>query len=393
MTQGELDLSVATDAAALAALAPDWDRLVLAAARPSPFLLHAWVTQWWRQFGDGAELAVVTARRGGALVGIAPMYIRRKHGLRACRILGGHESALGDILVDGDTEGSVARALLDGVSRLPMDYLDAFGAPAGGVLTRLAAQQDMADVRRVDSPVLLMPNGWEAAYEAKTASKKRALHRRRLRQLADLGAVTWTRARTPEEVGTELGHAFEIHARRWQGRPDGSTFGQAEAHGFHRAAARALAQQDAIRILTLRIDDRPVAFHYAFLLGSTMYLHRLAFDPELARFSPGQVTLLRAIADASAEGVRRYEFLGGNERYKLELADGLEPLHQVIGMPHGVLAHVATRALLLGINTRLRLKENEKLHHLYLQGLTPLRQALARWTGQAAPPGPKAEMP
>lgn len=392
MTDRELTLSVATDAAALEAVKPGWDRLVLAAPRPSPFLLHAWVTQWWRQFAAGAQLAVVTARRGDQLVGIAPMFIQRKHGLRACRLLGAHESALGDVLVADDGNGSIARALLDGVSKLPMDYLDVFGAPGGGILTRLAGQHELADIRRVDAPVLLMPQGWEAAYAARTGSKKRALHRRRLRQLSDLGRVTWTSARTPDAVEAELEHAFEIHARRWQGRPDGSTFGQDDAHGFHRAGARALAQQDAVRILTLRIDGRPVAFHYAFVLGTTMYLHRLAFDPALAKFSPGQVTLLRAIADASEEGVRRYEFLGGNERYKLELADGLEPLHQVIGMPHGVLAHVATRALLLTIRARLRLKENETLHHLYLQGLAPVRQALGRWTGQA-PLGAKAEIP
>ena len=139
-----------------------------------------------------------------------------------------------------------------------------------------------------------------------------------------------------------------------------------------------------MRILTLRIDERPVAFHYWFVIGTTMYVHRLAFDPDLARFSPGQVTLLRALADASSEGVRRVEFLGGNERYKVELADGYEPLHQVIGLPQGLLGQVATRALLFGINARLRLKQNEVLHQLYLDGLSPLRRAMGRLTAREA---------
>jgi CelD/BcsL family acetyltransferase involved in cellulose biosynthesis len=250
--------------------------------------------------------------------------------------------------------------------------------PEGGPLARLAARQGLTLFRRVEAPVLLMPDGWEAAYAARTPSKKRNLHRRRLRQLAEVGDVTWTTARTPDEVAAELEPAFELHARRWQGRPDGSTFGMDSGRAFHREGARALAAQDAVRILTLRIDGRPVAFHYSFVLGSTMYVHRLAFDPELARLSPGQVTLLHHLDDVSKEGVTRVEFLGGDERYKVELADGFEPLHQAIGMARGPIARVAVRSLVWMITTRMRLKRNARLHHLYQEGLAPVRRLVRR---------------
>ena len=41
---------------------------------------------------------------------------------------------------------------------------------------------------------------------------------------------------------------------------------------------------------------------------------------------------LDAIEAAAAEGATRVEFLGGAERYKLELADRLEPLYQGLGL-------------------------------------------------------------
>lgn len=380
----DLTLSVVSDAEGLRALGADWDRLVLAADRPSPFLLHAWVTAWWQHFGAGATLAVVTARRDATLVGLAPMFIRRHHGLLVCRLLGGNESALGDLLVAPGDDGSIGRALLARLSQLRFHYLDVFGAPGGGVLPRLAAQGKLTVLRRVEAPVLRMPDGWEVAYTSRIGAKKRNLHRRRLRQLAMLGTVSWTTARTPDEVTGVLEHAFAIHARRWQGRPDGSTFGLANRREFHREAARALAAQQAVRILTLYIDARPVAFHYWFVLGTTMYVHRLAFDPELARFSPGQVTLLQAVADASAEGTRRVEFLGGDERYKVELADDFEPLHQIIGLPNGFVARLAVRMLVFMINMRLRLKRNPRLHHVYLEGLASVRRAIARVAGRLA---------
>jgi CelD/BcsL family acetyltransferase involved in cellulose biosynthesis len=379
VTGQKLELSVVSDLEGLDALRPGWDRLVLAADRPSPFLLHDWVVAWWRHFGEGATLAVVTATCDGVLVGLAPMFIRRRHGLRVCRLLGDHECALGDLLVARSDDGSIARALLKRLSQLRFDYLDVFGSPAGGVLPRLAAQGELTVLRRVDAPVLRMPAGWEAAYASRIGSKQRNLHRRRLGQLSKLGTVTWTTARTPDEVMGELEDAFDIHARRWQGRPDGSTFGLDGRRDFHREAARALAARDAVRILTLRLDGRPVAFHYWFVLGTTMYVHRLAFDPALARFSPGQVTLLRAVANAASEGARRVEFLGGGERYKVELADGMEPLQQIVGLPSGPVARIAVQVLVFMITTRLRLKRSAVLHRMYMDGLASVRRMVARF--------------
>ena len=37
------------------ALAPEWDALVEAAPRPSPFMLHGWLDEWWRHSSDDDE--------------------------------------------------------------------------------------------------------------------------------------------------------------------------------------------------------------------------------------------------------------------------------------------------------------------------------------------------
>ena len=72
------------------------------------------------------------------------------------------------------------------------------------------------------------------------------------------------------------------------------------------------------RIGLLRVDGEAVACNYYFLFRDCMYFHELAFDPLLARWSPGQIATLDSIEAAAAEGARRVEFLGGAERYKLD---------------------------------------------------------------------------
>jgi CelD/BcsL family acetyltransferase involved in cellulose biosynthesis len=358
-------LETISSAEGFESLAGEWDDLVRAMARPSPFLLHGWLVEWWRYFGDGARLAVATARREGHLVGAAPMYVRRSYGVRVARFLGGHESALADLLLASGEPRSTGSRLLEEVRRQPFDYADLFGVPGH---SRLADSGGPPLRLRVEAPVLDMPDGWEAAYAAKTSSKKRNLHRRRLRQLSEVGEVDFVVGRTRAELEPLLEDAFHLHGLRWEGRPDGSTFGTEVGQRFHRAAATRLADDDVLRIVLMRVGGRPAAFHYFFALDGVMIVHRLGFDPGLSRYSPGLVATLETLRIASEDNLTRVEFLGGGERYKVELADRLEPLSQAIGLARNPLGTVAARQRLALIQLRKTLKRSERLHRLYLNG-------------------------
>ena len=81
-TDEQLRVELLSAEAELAALAPAWDELVAAMPRPSPFLLSAWLVEWWRHFGAGGRLAVSTAFRGDRLVAGLPLFVRARFGLR-----------------------------------------------------------------------------------------------------------------------------------------------------------------------------------------------------------------------------------------------------------------------------------------------------------------------
>ena len=74
---------------AFEALAGEWDDLVRAMPRPSPFLLHGWLAEWWRHYGEGAEFAVQVARSDGRLAGALPVVVRRRAGVRVASFMGG----------------------------------------------------------------------------------------------------------------------------------------------------------------------------------------------------------------------------------------------------------------------------------------------------------------
>jgi CelD/BcsL family acetyltransferase involved in cellulose biosynthesis len=372
-----LSVQTLSDEREFARLAGEWDALVAAMERPSPFLCHGWLLEWWRHYGRGAKLQVHVARRAQRLVGALPLFVARRGGARVAGYIGGYGAPLADVLVaDSDPDG-VSAALLESSAAAGNHLLDVFGPPARSRLARALAPYGVWEIEFVEAPVLALDGGWDQVYRSKMSAKKRNLHGRRRRQLERLGRLEVEVARSRQQLDRALEEAFCLHNLRWRGRPDHSDFGTPDGMRFHRAGLRALLELDAPRIVTLRLDRKAIAFHYYFVLFDRMYVHRLGFDPAYARYSPGLVNTLDAIEAAANEGVRRVEFLGGGERYKLELADGVEPMQRLVGLPRGVRGHLMARAAVAQVKIRLRLKHTPAISRFYYRGLAPVRRVRA----------------
>jgi CelD/BcsL family acetyltransferase involved in cellulose biosynthesis len=373
-------IATITETTEFATLRPEWDALVIAMDRPSPFLLHGWLLEWWRHLGRG-RLTVHVAREGSRLTGALPMFLERRLGLNVARFIGKDAAALADVLVADGADPSTADRLVDQAAGSGADFADLFGLPDPSRLAAAAGEERLTLIPRAEAPVLDLERGWEAAYQAKTSAKRRSLHRRRRRQLERFGPVSFEVARDLEELAPALEQAFRLHDARWRDRPEASGFSTPAGRDFHRAALTALAPLGVPRIGLLRVAGSAVACNYFFLLGDCMYFHELAFDPVLARWSPGQVATLDTLEAAAAEGARRVEFLGGAERYKLELADRLEPLHQGLGLATSLRGRAAVAARVRAVHARRELKQT-RVRRLYYEGLAPARR-MARFASSS----------
>src|SRR5919106_4679542 len=329
--EGSEGFKVISSESAFAELSDTWDDLVRAMPRPSPFLLHAWLLEWYRHYGGGSELAVQAALRDGSLVAAFPLVHRRRRGLRVARFLGGEQSSLADLLLAPSEDPSTGAVLVERATS-QHDFAELFGLSGESQVARVSEPGGLHLFKRADGPVLELTDDWDTLYQAKVSSKRRRAYRRRPRQVEAKSTVEFPLVRSREGVEAALEDAFRLHALRWAGLPDGSGFATGLGVSFHRAALRALADQDVIRLMTLRLDGRAIAFALAFALAGRLYGYRLAFDPVFGRYSPGLLTLHELLASACRERLRRVELLGAADRFKLELADDLEPLHLGLGL-------------------------------------------------------------
>jgi CelD/BcsL family acetyltransferase involved in cellulose biosynthesis len=359
-----ISFETATTEAELVGLAAGWNALVRAMPRPCPFLLHGWLVEWWRHQRDGRSLAVHVAFRGDRLVGALPLCVGSRHGLRVTEFVGGTWAPLADLLLAPGEDPAVAEGLAARIHESGGDLADLFGLPGSSRLARSVPAGSVEILERLEAPVLDLRAGWESV-EGRLSSRVRRERARRRRRLEGLGRVQLSVARTPDELAAWLEDAFRIHALRWQGRHPGPEFSTAAGRAFHRAALLRLAEEDVPRLVTLTVGGRPVAFSLHLILERTVYGVSMGFDPELARFSPGTETLLRALELAVEEGAERVEFLGAADPYKQALTDRLEPLHQAIGLPSTLRGRVAAGVLVAGVRARRRLRRSPTARRIY----------------------------
>lgn len=355
-----------SDEAGFAELAGSWDELVRTMPRPSPFLLHSWLLEWWRHYGRGADLAVHVAYRGDRLVGALPLCTRRRSGLRVSEFVGGTWAILADALV---APGEDAQAVVAGLAARAVegehDFAVLFGLPGSSRLLAALPQGSLRLVQRLEAPVCDLGQSWDAAYTSRLSSKARSERRRRLRQLGRLGTVESEVARSREEIARAVEDAFVVHELRWRGRRDASGFATDTGKRFHRAALLRLADQDVARGLTIRLDGRPIAFSLYLQLAGRAYGMNMAFDPAFAPYGPGSEAKLQSIEASWSEGIRRIELLGTAAEHKRRFTDRFEPVYEGVGLARTRRGRAATGALLAGIRFRRALKRSKTVRRIY----------------------------
>jgi CelD/BcsL family acetyltransferase involved in cellulose biosynthesis len=84
-----------------------------------------------------------------------------------------------------------------------------------------------------------------------------------------------------------------------------------------------------LRLDFLEIGGRAIATTFGFQVEKTLYLYNSAYEPELARISPGLFLVSELVRGAIEEGLEVFDFLRGPERYKYQLGSQAVPLNNV----------------------------------------------------------------
>jgi CelD/BcsL family acetyltransferase involved in cellulose biosynthesis len=329
----------------LAAVVPAWEELAGRTCAP-PFLRPEWIAAWWRAFGRGA-LQAVTVHRGGRLIALLPL-ARRRSGLSSPS--NDHTPLFGAVFDGPEAAALLANAVLaSGPSRLRLGYVRAGGTDEDAILDAARATRYRTVTRTLLRSPYLEIAGDPVAYEE--ARRRRGLNdlRRRRRRMADEGTVSIDVCDGSTRLDVLLREAFDIEAKGWKGKRGTAIGARAETRRFYAEVAAWAASRGWLRLAFLRLDGRPLAFDLCLEHEGVQYLLKGGFDPEFARFAPGQQLLYELVRGAFANGLRRIEFGGAAEAYKLVWTDTTSDRDEIRAFargPRGRLAWVAQGPLM-----------------------------------------------
>lgn len=310
------------------ALGKEWNGLLHRSQSNNIFLTWEWMYTWWKHYGAGKDLFVVTVRGDdGVLIGLAPMCIKKVsfHGLaslKAITFLGTEDvcSDYLDIIASPETHEMVVKAVFDYLDENSKSWdfiiLSDVLADSGSyrhIISELDSRKAgyfLSDEK--ECPYISLPESYEA-YVTGLSKNTRYNLARRARNL-DAGFFTYDGSESIEKVMEKL---FELHGKRMESKTGGrSNFLLKKLTDFHMEAARVFNDNGALRIYSLLVGGEPVAMLYGFRYMDKFFYYQAGMDPDYEKQSAGMVLMANCIRDSIESGLKEFDFLRGSEAYK-----------------------------------------------------------------------------
>jgi len=308
-------------------------------AAPSFFLSWAWIGTWL----DVTQLepAVIMARSGGSLVGLALVNgsRRRRLGLSWPALsLNEAGSAEQDCIMIEDNgflaergiEATVTVACLDHLAASAPDWreLRLSGVPAAVLedAERLGLPLRI-EAKRPSHFIDVEASSGDGSLASLSANARQQINRS-LRLYRERGEVMLRRSATIDEALTRFAELELLHQQRWAGKGKPGAFDRPFFRRFHQALLAHGFAAGAVDVLRVTAGPRTIGLLHTFFHGGDAYAYQNGFVFESdGRLKPGLVSHLLAVDHCRRAGLRRYCLLAGDSRYKRTLATGSYDLY------------------------------------------------------------------
>lgn len=311
-----------------------WDDLLAQSEVSTPFLTYEWVEAWWIAFGKLREPFVLEfLGPTGECMGFAPLCRISRRDIAKVNIplrtlcflgtgTGGTTTGLGLIMRRG-YEASGACRLLDwlSTSRSEWDILDLHLMPAEWLSTQtllgeLHRRRWFCAQSQATHLIVPLRDTYQMYLKSLSKTMRTELPYKQHR-LSQKYRVNVEKVCSEVELGPALDMLFQLNTERWQERGERGSFGTHEKRIFGREMAKRFFSRGWLDFWLLKLDGRIAAIEYGFRYNAAYYPLWVALDTHFHAFSPGTVLRSRIIQKLIRDGVRVYEFMQGDEPYKM----------------------------------------------------------------------------
>jgi len=307
---------------AIEAIANEWDLLVgdsFTAAFSRPHLYLAWLDAF-----RTPNIAIVTARNDGRLVGVLPL-ARFRTDARGLYFTLIAPFARGDYqppIVDPAVAPEALPAMLD----LGFRHLGKRGVywwpnipitdPSLELLRSFFATRRMPCMEEHEIAPRIRLNGASFAdVEKSWTTKHRTDVRRRRKMMSAKGPVSLWQPATLDEAEPVLAEFFRVHDERWLARGLPGMFQNPAHRRYFQAVLRRLWGKN-LHFSTVRCGGVDVSYHFGFFAEGWVQWYRPSYRISYSEFSPGKLHIALVIEQACQSHWKGVDLLLGGEPHK-----------------------------------------------------------------------------
>jgi CelD/BcsL family acetyltransferase involved in cellulose biosynthesis len=307
-------------------LQTEWNDLLAQSVTHVPFLRHEYLSAWWKHLGGGewknAQLAIVTARENGKLVGIAPLFHVNHNN---------HESLmlLGSIEISDYLDLIVRPADLDRFMAELLPYLASSALPKWDALEldnvlesspTLPALEKAAKAlgwnynteKLSHCPYITLPGDFDL-YLAGIDKKQRHEIRRKMRRVDENAAICrWYFSEDPKTIGSDIDAFLTLMTMDH----DKAKFLTPTMRVLMKEVIQCAFDNGCLKLAFLEIEGKKAAAYLNFDYLDRFWVYNSGLDWTFNEYSPGWVLLGYLLKWANENHRTEFDFMRGGEDYK-----------------------------------------------------------------------------
>jgi CelD/BcsL family acetyltransferase involved in cellulose biosynthesis len=340
-----------------AEIKPNWDEL-WRRCKADVFQNHTWIGTWLDSSHEFAAPRIAVAWHGHDILAALPFAVRRRFGFRTLEWSAQSLSDYCDALAMPEAVSHLSQLWTAVWQSGRFDLVNLAQVRPDALMRPLLDNHGMgqATVRRRDRQErcfaidCVWPNS--EAWFRSLGKKGRNNFWRGERILAGCGGDVGFLCVDPAEqsIEAQLRHVMALK-QEWlrTSQPSSPLLGRDGT--TLDAMLHAITDIGQMRLFLLMCGDRVAAASVNFICGDTMQAYMTSYDPAFERASPGAVLIVRYTRWAFDNGLRKVDFLRGDEPFKLRLMNVEMDLNSYFGARTGI-----GRAALAAYHWRARLR-------------------------------------
>jgi CelD/BcsL family acetyltransferase involved in cellulose biosynthesis len=306
-----------------------WQELLGRSVVNNLYITPAWQELWWGAFHNGRSLAgFYLTDAAGQLTGLASL----SRWEDKFSFVGNSDTFdYNDFVIARGMEAAFFPALLDEIDSGGGRQLDLYSvgedSPTLATLPDLARERGYAvDIAEEDvAPRIDLPATWDD-YLAMLSKKDRHELRRKMRRLEGHENWRWFCVSDPGEASERTDTFLNLMR---DSDPAKAEFLTSDREDFFRKLIAATAEEGALQLFFMEMDDKPVAASLCLDYDGVRMLYNSGHDTDYRYYSVGLLLHALCLRDALERGYRCFDFLRGNEPYKYRLGGRDHHLYRI----------------------------------------------------------------